>query len=871
VRIGEFEVDGERARGSSGAVLTARHERLKEWRVAIKLLETSDAVRTERFFREAEILARIRHPNVVTIHDAGVTEDGRPYLVMELLEGTTLAQELDHAPLERLLDLLADAARGVVRVHELALVHRNLEPANVLISSRGAKVSGFGIARGVDQRTALTKTGTTLGTLAYMSPEQARGEAVGKSSDVFGLGAILYHILAGRPPYEGAATADLLGRIEQARVVPPSKLAAEKPPAALEALCLRALARDPAARPGDALVFLEELEMARRTPRVSPSSRPHTLLVATGLALGSLALFLAARREETPPVRSTTGEASLTSARSAAPTIPLPAASEPQWYVALFEESSASAPSWFSELAPGDRPPTLPPGVRYLARRCEYLDVADGSVLVWIPGGAFFIGKREVTYQQFERFTARDPRHAPDHPGELDGVVTPRASWRSPLGDGRTPPFESPVRQITWDDAKSYCAWARIELPSTERWRSASTCAPSSPLAPGESPWDAAKHVLRLGRIEKHAAEHRALRGALRVDGDLGEWCDDGPESLPAEHYLFSCSFAPDLQGLEIHEGHSGRGAATAGHGFRVSVGIGGPRLATSPAEPRLAGRMVPAADGKEVPLYTVRLPDGSEMEMVQVPAGTFVMGANDSGASAAERPRHMHEVRRTFWVGRHDVTWSQYLAFCRKTGRSEPEKPSWWGQVSGEKANHPVVNVSWDDAAAYCEWTGLTLPSEAEWEKAARGSDGRRWPWGDEWDPGTRCNFVDVSCPLDTILAQSGKKASKLSGRVWDREHDDGYAFTSPVGSFPRGVSPCGALDMAGNVEQWCEDWYDAKAYDRYALGDDEPPPGGQRRVRRGGSWYGDASRCRSSSRTDGPPASHRDEVGFRVVFRSP
>ena len=284
----------------------------------------------------------------------------------------------------------------------------------------------------------------------------------------------------------------------------------------------------------------------------------------------------------------------------------------------------------------------------------------------------------------------------------------------------------------------------------------------------------------------------------------------------------------------------------------------------------RLAGKKVPAADGNEVDLYLSKLPDGSEMEMVSVPAGKFIMGASDSDAGDGARPVHPHTVDHAYWIGRNAVTWEQYLSFCRATRREEPTRPWWWDRVPGAKSDHPVVMVRWEDAKAYARWARLDVPTEAEWEKAARGTDGRKWPWGDAWDV-TRCNFADRSCPMEDFDFGEMKASDWIQPQGgWDRQHDDGYPFSSPVGSFPAGASPVGALDMAGNVWQWCEERYDPDAYTRYLNGGPPPAAPLPLTILRGGSWNCSARGCRTSAREGFPPDLCGFSLGFRVVARA-
>ncbi len=238
-------------------------------------------------------------------------------------------------------------------------------------------------------------------------------------------------------------------------------------------------------------------------------------------------------------------------------------------------------------------------------------------------------------------------------------------------------------------------------------------------------------------------------------------------------------------------------------------------------------------------------------MEMVYVPAGEFLMGSPDGEGDYDEHPQHTVYLD-AFWIDKTEVTNAMYQK-CVDAGTCRPNK---YNYSVFNNPDQPVVGVSWYDAKAYCEWAGKRLPMEAEWEKAARGTDGRIYPWGNEWDVHTtkRLNFADKN----TDFAWS------------DEEADDGYQNTALVGSYPAGASPYGALDMAGNVWEWVANWYDSDYYVRSPKRNPTGPDSGDARVLRGGSWGFDQINVRTAHRSRNLPDGRSPSVGFRCVAPS-
>jgi len=488
-----FTIEAELGGGGMGVVYRARDLVLRR-PVALKQIRAdrcSDAA-LARFEREARIMARVRHPACVGIYDAGV-QGGDPYLVMELVEGRSLAEVIREArgglDPRRAAAWIRDVARGLHACHEAGIVHRDVKPPNVLVDARDrARVTDFGVARDQDAETRLTHSEAAVGTALYMAPEQLGSpEETDRRADVYGLGATLHEALTGAPPFSGHQLQVFRAILEE-DPVPVTELRPEVPArlAAIVARCLRKRPEDRYATAEelarDLDLFLGAAEAAPAAPAGGPVRR-RPVALAAGLALAAVAagggavvasggLGGAAPVEPAPgpagaadPGPGATGVAALDSG-AGAPTGHASAATSP-----------APAPPGPPDAAAGA--PTLE------VRQGELVNAKDGSVVVWAPPGTFlmgnpypdlegaeeregpahrvtltegfYLGKHEVTWDQYRAFCAATGREVPSHRIERDGVVFEA-------------PGDHPVFRVTWFDARDYCAWAGGRLPTEAEW-----------------------------------------------------------------------------------------------------------------------------------------------------------------------------------------------------------------------------------------------------------------------------------------------------------------------------------------------------------------------------------------------------------------
>lgn len=248
--------------------------------------------------------------------------------------------------------------------------------------------------------------------------------------------------------------------------------------------------------------------------------------------------------------------------------------------------------------------------------------------------------------------------------------------------------------------------------------------------------------------------------------------------------------------------------------------------------------------------LAKIQAPIETPTEWALVPAGDFEMGVDGDSLPSDEQPKHRVSLD-AFSIGKYEVTNRQYLTFIKATGHRlpenccDPKENIWRGDTLLDGvADLPIINVSWDDAVAYCKWIGGRLPTEAEWEKAARGTDSRTYPWGNEPVSGNRANYSLDPVPFFT-----------------------GPSTLARVNQYDFGRSPYGAYEMAGNVWEWVQDWYDEAYYKNSSAKNPSGPSDGTERVIRGGSWRNDAATLRSSNRFKHAPKERRTYIGVRCA----
>ncbi len=909
--IGPFRILRELGRGGMGIVYLAEDPDLGR-RCALKVLPltgeaANDPEWVERFEREARATAQLGHPNLVAVHSVGATPGCR-YIAMDYVPGRSLDEvfRVEGMTPERAIRIVWQASLGLAHSHENGVVHRDIKPSNLLVEpvpftgsemrlsrrERGAmeaaarchgpaarrrpdeaeegtspgaliedvvRVTDFGLA--VSTRShRLTVEGAILGTPTYMSPEQTLGRSgdATPQMDVYGLGATLYELLTGAPPFSAPGTAGLFYLIQETEPVPPRRINPNLD-RDIETVVLKCLDKDPAKRYADARELADDLRrwlddepvLARRPSRVDVWKRKFRRSPAQyvlGTALGFLLLSLAGYG---------IGDVVLRHLR--------------------FDETIAAATA---ALDAGD-----------LAGARKRLDAAAGF-LPARPETAL-IGEQIDRQQAVLRAVAAGKKHLEEWRRAREETAAREAERRGAAG-ALADRAGVVARKAVWD-AEAAAAAAR-DRARAAREASASHLAAALELDPqraearalladlawaqfraAEDAGDAAELArweTLLRAVDGAGAERRlAEPSRVKIDAEGGaarvsvlRYVEVGRLSLlrpPGEPPLDEARrtealarFEPDAYGRTLPS-VAERAARSAFFG----PGVLPAELGRTPIEPALppgSYLFLIERDGRTPARLPVRLnrearldrtmtllPSGSVPDgFVHVPAGPFLR--EDSAAET---------TTGTYCIARFEVTNTEYLEFLndpgtqaevaraeggiRRVPRTAPRDGALWprdpeGRFSlpdGLREDAPVTGVDLDDARAYAAWFDrrrgdaawtFALPTEPEWEKAMRGTDGRPYPWGNAFD--------------SSLCAVKGSSPGR----------------PAPVGAFPADESPFGARDMAGNAAEWT------------VTGDDR---GGY--AVKGGSWTSDSNWCRADSRDLDLPGEVDDENGIRLVAR--
>ncbi|MBI2901205.1 MAG: protein kinase [Planctomycetes bacterium] len=827
-RFGKFVLVRQVGSGGFGAVYRAWQTDLRRF-VALKFLHTQEPEDLARFRREAQIAARLQHPHIVPVFEVG-EQDGRSYLSMEFVEGRTL-REIRPDP-RKSLEAMQTVALAVHYAHEQGIVHRDLKPHNLMLGTDGrVRVMDFGLARPLRGGATLTGSGTVVGTPAYMAPEQAAGLPCDARSDVYSLGATLYELLCGHPPFTGESPLEVLDRARSQDPVSLRKIDPAIHPE-VETIVAKALEKDAVRRYKSARALAEDLRrhlagepiLARPTGplvRIGKWVRRRRALSAA-LAVILVGLLVAAGALAANAIRSRREVARVVRDAEAAER----------------EGRFRDARDLYARLKTLDR--SHPAAARFhdmdrAAEAQERRREADKYVLM----GRHAREEYENLSLEIERLEQKQrdlSKSIPSHEAKkqpLWDVESMLDRKRQERSDGRSVMLSSYARAAAADpdhpEAKPFLReyyWTEfLRAEAAGDQERAAECrllvALYDTAGRYKDRFDA-KGTLELTSIPpgaqaellryEEASDRRLVAQSPRILGT----CPIPSMVLPAGSYL----------------------AVLRKAGFR------------DVRYPVLIGR--DTALSAKVRLYTE---DEIGRDFVYVPAGRFIRGDNSSPVGFSEYDPNA--VVDDFFIGRFEVTCEEYRAFVESRARANrkeaqdllPRDPERQGYIWGLEPDGTVgakyiqgmekwaiMGISGDNAAAYCTWRTeqarargekvlYRLPTLAEWEKAARGVDGRPFPWGRHFDWSFTSGYR--SRPTPTLPVD--------------------------VGTFAKDESPYGVRDMAGSQVEWCRDRW-ATAPDNQGLA--------------GSSWMHSDWRCfRVSAHDYGNHESAHASHGFRVV----
>lgn len=897
----KYIYDKELGRGGMGAVFSTVDQDVRR-KVAMKVMLPGAAgspAHIKRFLEEAQITGQLEHPNIVPVHEVGIDEESKIYFTMKLVRGENLEAIIgkiadgDTAYARKfslgvLLQLFMKVCDAIAYAHSKGVLHRDLKPENIMVGDFGeVLVMDWGLAKVMgredihapgsdsaiqDKASALhTMEGQVMGTPSYMSPEQAQGRIseLDERSDIFSLGGILYKILTYHAPYKGKNAREALEKARKRLLQPPDLRAPQNLiPAELTAICMKAMAREKADRYASAEDLKNDIQ--RYLDGRSVSAKRDSLLVmakkwvirnkiaAMGIAGAIIAL-----------IAGITGAALYEEQKKQETIQHLLARAEELHAAGDYEQAEET---FFSVLG---------------------LDVANTRAkqgIAQVSGKALAMKNKRIAQERLKDITALAAGSA-DLDREIRALEEKVRTERTRIKGHEDYAAKKPL----WDAERKLAAKQIEKLTNEGKVISKYT----EILSLDSENRDARAALAKIYYDKFLAAEQNLNDGDMAYYRELVLAFDDGTyrallekegvlalTTVPAADtfHLFRFTEGPDRRLVPAPFSPSAYHSAAAsqprrGIDLQFNLEASGFVPVAKLLERQDFNRLSSAdevslpkgsyliiaqkqgycetripftiANGATTALRDIRLLKQDEVPsgFVYIPSGPYISGGDPRAPYAGERS--LAELPG-FLISRHEVTVGDYLKFindleARIPGSSERYLPRrsvesdfYWQKIgnayrSSFPLDWPVLGVSWDDASAYCKWlksqTGgqwdFRLPEDAEWEKAARGVDGRLFPWGNHFD-------FRFCCMVD----------SKQGLR-------DG---PDPVGSFAMDESVYGVQDMAGNVCEWVQTFFDE---------------GKNIRISRGGAWsYGDENFARCAGRNGASPSMVAPFRGFRIAL---
>ncbi len=816
-QLGRYQIEEHLGAGAHADVYRAADPLLKRM-VALKVLKPaliSDEDAFGRFTREAQVLAGLVHPRIAWVWDMGEA-DGSYFIAMRYVEGRSLEKviaERRALSWDEALKAVQQVAEGLQFAHEKGLVHRDVKPQNIIISEKdGAVLTDFGLVRAIAS-SGMTNSGAILGTPYYMAPEVWEVEDPAPGADQYALACVLVEMLTGKVLFDGKTPPIVMAKHFKPLELPASL--SENVPQGVEVVLRRALAHDPAERYASVKEFTLELVKTevhkRRAAEEAARREAERIRLKEAVAAEELKrqkLEEAARLEAKRVQKAKAAEAEERKRQQIEEQARLEAEQKRQAELAAALERK-----------------------RKEAEEQAKLEAEHARQL-----------QAEIATE------ARSHRNSGmelDKNGDYDQAIDEY---------GRAIDLDSTEAEYYWLRGKSYHAIHDDDRAIVDYFRAIQldTQNPAYFCDRGISYLIKQNYDRAIGdfsqaiKLDSAKPEYFRARGdCYRMRGDVKLAIQDQNKANELEQAQSGGneSIKPDSTGTQNTSEEAGKPGL-----FALVSGVVIFLILIAGLVSVFYSRVSPARQPESTPVLnvvpgtpvaaspTVMGDDG--MVLLFVPAGEFRMGS-DTG-EPDDRPAHTVYLD-AFWIDQTEVTNKQYAACVTSGGCTKPSNNSSSTHTSyydnPQFDNHPVLYVNWDQAMAYCKWTGRRLPTEAEWEKAARGTDDRTFPWGE--------NAPDVNL-------------SNFNINIGD---------TTPVGNYPDGASPYGAMEMAGNVWEWVSDWYGETYYQTSPSSNPTGADSGDRRVLRGGSWGDGVDIVRSSNRTWDFPADADPYIGFRCA----